>query len=115
MTQPDSPSLGALDAVARLAGSSSAIRTVTRLRGGQHAATWRVETANPAVTVVVREFPAADPGGASEQAALRALDGLDGLAPVLLDCDLEAGWSEHPTSIISWLDGRAEITPTDPE
>src|SRR5581483_3802643 len=115
MDRPAGPSQGALDAVLRLAGPSAAIRAVTRLEGGQHAATWRVDTGAPALTVVVREFPAADCAGAAEQIALRAVDGLDGLAPVLLDGDLNGRWSEHPTSLISWLDGRADITPADPE
>jgi aminoglycoside phosphotransferase (APT) family kinase protein len=115
MPRSDSPSEGALEAVRRLAGPSSAIRTATRLEGGQHAATWRVDTDDPALTVVVRQFPAGDPGGASEQAVLRTLDGLDGLAPVVLDGDLAARWSGQPTSILSWLDGRADIAPADPE
>lgn len=70
---------------------------------------------DPALTVVVREFPAGDAAAASEQTALRILNGLDGLAPVLLDGDLDGRWSAHPTSLISWLDGCADITPADPE
>jgi Ser/Thr protein kinase RdoA (MazF antagonist) len=46
---------------------------------------------------------------------LSALDGLDGLAPVLLGDDLGGRWSEYPTTLISWLDGRADIVPTDPD
>lgn len=110
-----SPSAGALEEVRRLAGSSAAIRSVIRLEGGQHADTWRVDTANPELTVVVRQFPAADPAGAREQRVLRTLDGLGGLAPVLLGGDLDGQWSEYPTSLISWLDGQADITPSDPE
>jgi aminoglycoside phosphotransferase (APT) family kinase protein len=37
------------------------------------------------------------------------------LAPVLLGSDLDGQWSEHPTSLISWLDGESDITPSDPE
>jgi aminoglycoside phosphotransferase (APT) family kinase protein len=110
-----SPSAGALEEVRRLAGSSAAIRSVMRLEGGQHADTWRVDTANPELTVVVRQFPAGDPAGAREQLVLRALDGLGGLAPLLLGSDLDGRWSECPTSLISWLDGQADITPSDPE
>jgi aminoglycoside phosphotransferase (APT) family kinase protein len=110
-----SPSAGALEAVRRLAGSSAAIQSVIRLEGGQHADTWRVDTANPELTVVVRQFPAADSAGGREQRVLRTLDGLGGLAPVLLDGDLNGRWSEYPTSLISWLDGHADITPSDPE
>jgi Ser/Thr protein kinase RdoA (MazF antagonist) len=110
-----SPSAGALEEVRRLAGSSAAIRSVTRLEGGQHADTWRIDTANPELTVVVRQFPARDPAGAHEQRVLRTLDGLGGLAPVLLGSDLDGRWSEYPTTLISWLDGQADITPSDPE
>lgn len=109
------PSPGALEEVRRLAGSSAAIRTITRLGGGQHADTWRVDTENPAHSMVVRQFPVGDDAGASEQHVLRTLDGLGGLAPVLLGGDLNARWSAHPTSVISWLDGQADITPADPE
>lgn len=49
-----------------------------------------------------------------EQRVLRALDGLGGLAPVLLGGDLNGRWSEYPTSLVSWLDGQPDITPTDP-
>jgi aminoglycoside phosphotransferase (APT) family kinase protein len=115
MARPEVPSAGALEEVRRLAGTSAAIQSVTRLEGGQHADTWKVDTDKPALTVIVRQFPAADSSGAHEQAVLRSLRGLGGLAPVLLGGDLNARWSEQPTSLISWLDGRADITPTDPE
>ncbi len=110
-----SPSAGALEEVRRLAGSSAAIQSVIRLEGGQHADTWRVDTANPELTVVVRQFPTADSAGAEEQWVLRTIDGLGGLAPVPLGGDLDGRWSEYPTSLLSWLDGQADITPSDPE
>ena len=110
-----SPSAGALEEVRRLAGPSSAIRSVVRLDGGQHADTWRVDTAGPRLSVVVRQFPPGDSAGAHEQQVLRALDGLGGRAPVPLGGDLDGRWSAFPTSLISWLDGQADITPTDPE
>jgi aminoglycoside phosphotransferase (APT) family kinase protein len=115
MTQSDVlPSSGALEEVRRLAGSSAVILAVTRLEGGQHADTWRVDTGNPAFSAVVRQFPVADAAAAREQQVLRTLDGLEGLAPVALGSDLSGRWSEHPTSLIGWLDGQADITPTDP-
>lgn len=43
------------------------------------------------------------------------MTGLGGLAPVALGADLDGRWSQHPTSLVSWLDGRADITPTNPE
>ena len=109
-----SPSAGALEEVRRLAGSSAAIQSVMRLEGGQHADTWRVDTEGPELSVVVRQFPAGDPAVAREQQVLPVLDGLGGLAPVLLGSDLHGRWSEFPTSLVSWLDGRADITPADP-
>jgi hypothetical protein len=61
-----SPSAGALEEVRRLAGASAAIQSVMRLEGGQHADTWRVDTASPELTVVVRQFPAGDSAGARD-------------------------------------------------
>jgi aminoglycoside phosphotransferase (APT) family kinase protein len=90
------------------------ILAATRLEGGQHADTWRVDTENPATSVVVRQFPLDDPAPLREQRVLRALDGLGGLAPVLLGVDLDGRWSKYPTSLISRLDGKPDITPTDP-
>jgi aminoglycoside phosphotransferase (APT) family kinase protein len=109
------PSAGALEQARRLAGSSAVILDVARLEGGQHADTWRVDTDNPALSVVVRQFPMADSAACREQRVLRALDGLGGLAPVPLGGDLDGQWSEHPTSLISWLDGESDITPSDPQ
>ena len=34
---------------------------------------------------------------------------------MLLGSDLAGRWSECPTTLISWLDGKADITPTDPD
>ncbi len=109
------PSAGALEEVRRLAGSSAVILDVARLEGGQHADTWRVDLDNPASSVVVRQFPLDDAGARREQHVLRTLDGLGGLVPVLLGGDLDGLWSEHPTSLISCLDGVSDITPSDPE
>jgi aminoglycoside phosphotransferase (APT) family kinase protein len=109
------PSTGALDRVRRLAGSSAVILHVARLEGGQHADTWRVDTGNPTSSVILRQFPIADPAARREQRVLRALDGLGGLAPVPLGGDSGCRASERPTSLISWLDGESDITPSDPE
>src|SRR5471030_2266945 len=93
------PSAGALEEVLRLAGSSAVIADVARLEGGQHADTWRVDTDNPAFSAVVRQFQVADSAACREQRVLRTLDGLAGLAPVLLGGDLHGRWSQHPTSL----------------
>jgi aminoglycoside phosphotransferase (APT) family kinase protein len=108
------PSSAALEEVRRQAGPSAVVLGAARLEGGQHADTWRVDTENPAISVVVRQFPPDDPAPLHEQRVLRALDGLGGLAPVLLGGDLNGRWSKHPTSLVSWLDGQPDITPTDP-
>jgi hypothetical protein len=65
---------------------------VVRLAGGQHAVTWRVQTAAPEWTVVVREFPPGDAAASDDAQVLGLLDGLGGLCPVLLSCDLECQW-----------------------
>jgi aminoglycoside phosphotransferase (APT) family kinase protein len=109
----DLPPMGVLTEIERLAGPVGA---VTRLAGGQHSDTWRVDTADPPHSVVVRLFPAGDHDAAAhEQAVLRALDGIGGLAPRALGFDLGGRWSERPASLISRLDGEVDITPDDPE
>jgi aminoglycoside phosphotransferase (APT) family kinase protein len=108
------PSSGALEEVRHLAGPSAVVLGATRLQGGQHADAWRVDTENPATSVVVRQFPVDDPAPLCEQRVLRALEGLGGLAPAPLGGDLNGRRSKFPTSLISWLDGQPDITPTDP-
>jgi aminoglycoside phosphotransferase (APT) family kinase protein len=116
MADPEpSPSAGALEQVRHLAGPSATIDSLATLEGGQHAGTWRVDTAGPALTVVVRQFPPGDSAGECEMRVLRALDGLGGLAPTLLGGDLDGRWSRCPTTLISWLDGEADITPGHPD
>jgi aminoglycoside phosphotransferase (APT) family kinase protein len=98
-----------------LAGPSAAVVGVSRLEGGQHAGTWRVDTESPASSVVVRQFPVDDPAPLSEQLVLGVLDGLGGLAPLPLGGDTGGRWSKSPASLISWIDGQPDITPTDPK
>jgi len=115
MTRPEAlPSSGALEEVRRLAGPSAVVRGAARLEGGQHADTWRVDTENPAISAVVRQFPVDDPAALREQRVLRVLDGLGGLAPVPLGGDLDGRWSRYPASLIGWLDGQPDIAPTEP-
>jgi aminoglycoside phosphotransferase (APT) family kinase protein len=108
------PSAGALAEVCRLAGPSADIMAITRLEGGQHSRTWRVDTRDPGTSVVVREFPAGDRAAESERRVLQILDGLGGLAPILLGGDLAGSWSDGQTSLLTRLDGSADITPPDP-
>lgn len=115
MSRPGTlPSRGALEAVRRLAGPASEVLGAVRLEGGQHADAWRVDTENPASSVVVRQFPLGDPAPLREQRVLRALDGLGSLAPLPLGADPDGRWSPHPTSLLSWLDGHPDISPADP-
>lgn len=97
-----------------MAGSSAVVVGAARLEGGQHADTWRVDTENPAISIVVRQFPVGDPAPLCEQRVLRVLDGLGGLVPVSLGVDSNGRWSKYPTSLISRLDGQPDIIPTDP-
>jgi aminoglycoside phosphotransferase (APT) family kinase protein len=108
------PSAGALAEVRRLAGPSADITAIRRLEGGQHSQTWRVDTRDPESSVVVRQFPAGDRAAESECRVLQALQGLGGLAPVLLGGDLDGSWSEGQTSLLTRLEGSADITPRDP-
>jgi aminoglycoside phosphotransferase (APT) family kinase protein len=108
------PSAGALAEVRRLAGPDADISAIRRLEGGQHSQTWRVDTRGPETSVVVRQFPVGDRAAEHERRVLRALDGLGGLAPVLLGGDLDGSWSEGQTSLLTRLDGSADITPRDP-
>lgn len=108
------PSSGALEEVRRLAGPGALVIDASRLQGGQHADTWRVETANPATSVVVRQFPVDDPAARREQRVLQALDGLGGLVPKPLGGDLDGRWSPYPTSLTSWLDGQPDVAPANP-
>jgi Ser/Thr protein kinase RdoA (MazF antagonist) len=105
---------GALERAKELAGPHAIIDSVRPLLGGSHARTYLVQTTNPTYSVVVREFPIGDEAGSDEAYVLRALDGLDGLAPRLLGSDLDGSWSDHPTILISRLSGCAEITPSIP-
>jgi aminoglycoside phosphotransferase (APT) family kinase protein len=103
-----------LEEVRRLAGPSATVVATSRLGGGQHADTWRVDTENPARSVVVRLFPVGDQAPVQEERVLRALDGLGGLAPALLGGDPDGRRLGSPASLISWLDGQPDITPADP-
>ena len=84
------------------------------LAGGTHADTTLIRTANPETEVVLREFPPFDDAAQRETKVLRALDGLDGLAPRLLASDTAHETSGNPWLLISRLPGSADITPRDP-
>jgi aminoglycoside phosphotransferase (APT) family kinase protein len=90
------------------------IEAVQPLAGGTHARTWLIRTANPEREVVLREFPAGDEAASRETRVLTALDGLGGLAPLLLASDPRPAAAPGPWVLISRLSGRADITPSEP-
>jgi aminoglycoside phosphotransferase (APT) family kinase protein len=85
------------------------------LNGGTHADTHLVRLSNPDLEVVLREFPIGDAAAENEARVLRALNGLDGLTPRLLDSEVDAAQTVRPWVLISRLPGHAEITPRAPE
>jgi aminoglycoside phosphotransferase (APT) family kinase protein len=105
----------AVERAVGLAGPAAVLRAARLLAGGTHARTWLIQTTNPAREVVLREFPAGDEAVVGrETRVLAALDGLGGLAPRLLASDASPA-AEVPWVVTSWLPGRADITPRQPE
>jgi aminoglycoside phosphotransferase (APT) family kinase protein len=108
----------------RLAGPDATVRAVRALPGGTHARTFLIQTANPELEVILREFPPGDEAARHETRVLAALDGLDGLAPRLLaSCtDTDTGTDTGPGGaapgtpwvLISRLPGAADIIPRQP-
>jgi aminoglycoside phosphotransferase (APT) family kinase protein len=88
---------------------------VRRLKGGTHADTHLVRLSNPDLDVVLREFPIGDAEAENEVRVLKALNGLDGLTPRLLDSDVDPAQDVGPWVLISRLPGHADITPRVPE
>jgi aminoglycoside phosphotransferase (APT) family kinase protein len=104
------PPAAALRRAATLAGPGATVQRTEALAGGTHARTFLVQTTGPGLDVVLREFPPGDDTARREARVLTALDGLGGLAPRLLACDLDGGsWV-----LISRLPGTADITPASP-
>jgi aminoglycoside phosphotransferase (APT) family kinase protein len=112
VVQPD-PS--AVARAVELAGPFAVVECVRRLTGGTHADTHLIRLTDPDLDVVLREFPIGDPAAENEVRVLRALNGLDGLIPRLLDNDCVAAHIHRPWLLISRLPGRAEISPSFPE
>ena len=109
---PRSPA--AVEQAARLAGPDATVRAVRALAGGTHARTWLVQTADPELEFVIREFPPGDESAGHEARVLATLDGLDGLAPRLLASGPGGGTSGGSWVVISRLPGTADITPGQP-
>jgi aminoglycoside phosphotransferase (APT) family kinase protein len=105
----------ALARAVEVAGPSAVVESVRRLYGGTHADTHLVRLSNPDLDVVLREFPIGDAAAVNEARVLKALNGLDGLTPRLLDGDVDAAQTDRPWVVISRLPGKADITPSDPE
>jgi aminoglycoside phosphotransferase (APT) family kinase protein len=104
----------ALEQAARLAGPGATVRAVRALAGGTGARTSLIQTANPQLELVLREFPPGDDAAGREARVLRALDGLDGLAPRLLASDVADTAAGGSWLLISRLPGAADITPRQP-
>jgi aminoglycoside phosphotransferase (APT) family kinase protein len=103
----------ALEQAARLAGPGATVRAVRPLAGGTAARTSLIQTANPQLEVVLREFPPGDDAAGREARVLWALDGLGGLAPRLLASD-GADTAGGSWLLISRLPGAADIPPRQP-
>lgn len=120
---PDMPSSPeAVQRAVRLAGPDATVRAVRALPGGTHARTFLIQTADPELEVILREFPPGDEAARHETRVLAALDGLGGLAPRLLASDTDVGTGTGPDGaapgtpwvLISRLPGTADITPRQP-
>jgi aminoglycoside phosphotransferase (APT) family kinase protein len=107
-------SSAALEQAARLAGPHAQVTAVQALLGGTHARTSLIQTSNPELQVVLREFPPGDDAASHEVRVLRALDGLGGLAPRLLASNIDGVASQGSWLLISRLPGVADITPAQP-
>jgi aminoglycoside phosphotransferase (APT) family kinase protein len=97
---------------ARFAGPGAAVTSARPLKGGAQASTWLVRTTSPEREFILREFPPGDDAAVREARVLRALSGLNGLAPVLLADGVDAvsarGWT-----LTSRLPGAADLAPGD--
>ena len=86
-----------------------------RLSGGTHAATHLIRTERPTRELVLRRFPPGDDAAEREARVLAALDGLDGLAPRLVDADPAGRRFGEPATLITRLPGQADIMPACPD
>lgn len=112
---PDAPRpLAAVEQAALRAGPDATVQSMQALAGGTHARTTLIRTANPETEVILREFPPGDDAAEGEARVLRALDGLDGLAPRLLASDTAHATTRGSWLLISRLPGSADITPRHP-
>jgi aminoglycoside phosphotransferase (APT) family kinase protein len=107
-------SRAAIEQAVALAGPRAAVRHISALAGGTHAHTYLIQTSNPEVEVILREFPAGDAAACHEAQVLTALDGLSGLAPRLLASGPGGTPPAGPWNLISRLPGAADITPARP-
>jgi aminoglycoside phosphotransferase (APT) family kinase protein len=113
MMRSRAPSAAAIDRARAMAGADATVTRTLVLAGGTHARTYLIRTADPERDFVLREFPLGDPAVADETLVLGALDGLGGLAPLLLAAD-PADPAGGPWILTSRLLGAADINPTDP-
>lgn len=107
-------SSAAIDRAAVLAGPDATVREMHALPGGTHARTYLIQTADPEREFVLRQFAVGDDAARREMRVLAALDGLGGLAPLLLAGRPDGPSPGGPWVLISRLPGTADITPRDP-
>lgn len=107
-------SAAAVERAAGLAGPDAMVQAIRALAGGTHAATFLIQTANPELEVILREFPPGDDTAVREALVLAALDGLGGLAPRLLASGTDSVTADGSWVLISRLAGSADIAPADP-
>ncbi|OJF12278.1 phosphotransferase family protein [Couchioplanes caeruleus] len=112
---PTDPPPAALRWAAGNAGPEASARVVQRLAGGTHAVTHLLETGQPTRQIVLRRYPPGDNAAEREAAVLKALDGLDGWAPRLVDVDAIGRRFGEPAVLITRLPGRADITSVPPD
>jgi aminoglycoside phosphotransferase (APT) family kinase protein len=100
-----------LDWIAQESGVATVLWSRS-LAGGTHALT-DVVTLPSGEELVLRRFPIGDNAVHRETRVLKALQGLDGLAPVFLASDPD-GLTGAPTILTTLVPGSAWITPDDP-
>ena len=98
--------------IAGLAGPGAAVTSARPLKGGAQASTWLVRTTSPEREFILREFPPGDDAAVREARVLRALNGLNGLVPLLL-ADGVAAASARGWTVTSRLPGTADLVPGD--
>ncbi len=123
--QPDvaAPSEGALRWVARSIAPGATVRTVRRLTGGISSAMYAVsvvDTKGRHRRCVLRRWVSDHAGDGAERVRreARILEGLERTdipTPRLLGIDADGDECREPALLMTYLDGRVDLTPRDPQ